>query len=349
MGSAASTLSLSEDELMKEIRELSTGAPDKFALLLKLMLQCKAEQQMAAVFSPAAAQRTVSSSKGGAGGSVGNTFAFSSREPVSVSLEIAEEVSLLRSDPAAYAQHLVTHLSNFVTEKDYIIDDPKYRYETSEGKAAVQEAIDVLRGTKPLSVVQPNNLLEKAAADHVADMATHSGLSGHTGSDGSESHERISRYGTYEVTCGENIDYGMNSARSIIIHLLVDDGVANRGHRKNLLEERFTLVGASFGFHSEYRCCCVMDFAGGMKDFADMVLQDVCVECPAGQMLPNTVFKIFHSFSSEDSAKKLIATCLERLGTGDSLNIDYKYSDKVCLLDFTRQNGDRERMTYTWG
>jgi hypothetical protein len=45
----------------------------------------------------------------------------------------------------------------------------------------------------------------------------------------------------------------------------------------------------------------------------------------------------------------LQATCLERIGTGDSLKVDYKYADKVCSIDFTKRNGDRERMTYTWG
>jgi len=344
MGSAASALS--ENELVKEIREFSTSAPDKFEVVLQAMLQCKAASQMQAVFKPTAKSAV---SIGTARAGAEDTFTFTSKEAVSISSEIAAEITLLRTNPAEYAQHLVTHLDNFVTDKDYIIDDPKYRYETSEGLAAVQEAIDCLRSTHPLSAMQPNSLLEKAAADHVADMATHPGLSGHTGSDGSESHERISRYGIYEVTCGENIDYGMNTARSIIVHLLVDDGVANRGHRKNLLEPRFTLVGACFGFHSGYRCCCVMDFAGGMKDFTDLVLQDICLECPAGKMLPTAAFKIFYSFSTEDSAMQLVATCLERLDTGDSLKIDYKYGDKVCLLDFTRQNGDRERMTYTWG
>ena len=40
---------------------------------------------------------------------------------------------------------------------------------------------------------------------------------------------------------------------------------------------------------------------------------------------------------------------MERLGTGNSLTVDYKYADKVCTMDFVRPSGDRERMTYTWG
>ena len=311
MGSAASTMS--EADLRQEIRAFSTSAPDKFETVLKHMLACKAEIQMQAVFNPAAGAK-LGTSKGDAAAAdaaaKGDTFTCVGEEPVSISVQIAQEISVLRANPAEYALHLQKHLDNFVTDKEYIIDDPAYRYEAAEGRAAVEEAIAELRNTAPLAALLPNSLLEKAAADHVKDMASHAGLSGHTGSDGSESHERIARYGTYEVTCGENIDYGMQSARSIIVHLLVDDGVPSRGHRKNLLEARFALVGASFGFHSEYRCCCVMDFAGGMKDFQDMITVDMCVECPAGQQLPETVFKIINSFSSGDNAKQIVVgTC----------------------------------------
>ena len=59
---------------------------------------------------------------------------------------------------------------------------------------------------------------------------------------------------------GENISYGDDNARNIVIQLLVDDGVPSRGHRKNILNFKFDEVGVSVGKHSGYGSMCVIDF-----------------------------------------------------------------------------------------
>lgn len=59
-------------------------------------------------------------------------------------------------------------------------------------------------------------------------------MTGHAGTDGSKSSERVSRYGEWNGSCGENISYGCKTGESIVMQLFVDDGVANRGHRTNL-------------------------------------------------------------------------------------------------------------------
>ena len=46
---------------------------------------------------------------------------------------------------------------------------------------------------------------------------------------------------------------------------LIDDGVANRGHRKSLLDPRWRYVGIACGLHARYRTVCVMDFASSYK------------------------------------------------------------------------------------
>lgn len=59
---------------------------------------------------------------------------------------------------------------------------------------------------------------------------------------------------------------GYNQANLIVFALLVDDGVANRGHRTNILNEKFKVVGVASGTHKLYRNMFMMDFAGGYQE-----------------------------------------------------------------------------------
>jgi uncharacterized protein YkwD len=263
----------------------------------------------------------------------------------SVSVEMAAEISLLRANPAEYSKYLEDHLTRFVTEKAYsFTSNPAIRYNTEEGKLAVQEAIDELKKTEPMCPLSSSVLLERACADHVNDMAAHPGMLGHTGTDGSQARDRIDRYGKFEVSCGENISYGMNIPREIVMQLLIDDAVPGRGHRKILLEPLFRIVGASFGPHSQYGCVCVLDFAAGIKDFADMPSCDTVVDCPAGGDLSPEVVKIIRSFTSAEQSVELISNLLERLGSGTNVKVTYKHAEKTCEIGFD----GREFNVYTW-
>jgi len=180
-----------------------------------------------------------------------------------ISAQICLEMTLLRANPPAYAQHLQAHLENYTSDDVYKASGGTL-IKTKEGKAAVQEVIDELRGTDPLPEVQADAFLFKAARDHAADLATE-GFLGHTGSDGSSTKVRIERHCQWTGTIGENIDYGNTDARDIVMHLLIDDGVPSRGHRKNLLNSGFLVAGAALGAHTTYRHACVVKLAGGTK------------------------------------------------------------------------------------
>jgi len=45
--------------------------------------------------------------------------------------------------------------------------------------------------------------------------------------------------------------------------LLVDDGNADRGHRKNVFSDVFKLTGVGCKDHKDYGSCTVIDFVGG--------------------------------------------------------------------------------------
>ena len=64
----------------------------------------------------------------------------------------------------------------------------------------------------------------------------------------------------------ENIAYGENAAREVVLQLLVDDGVPNRGHRDALLDPGWGVSGVACGRHRDYGQMCVMDYAMGYEE-----------------------------------------------------------------------------------
>lgn len=175
--------------------------------------------------------------------------------------ELLTETNAARTDPAGYARHLEEMLPLF---DGNVLRRPgsSVGLRTNEGPAAVREAIRFLRAQQPLPPLAWADGLWAAARDHVRDQGP-SGATGHTGQDGSSMSQRIARYGRWQVTAAENIDYGSTSARETLISLIVDDGVPDRGHRTNIFEPRLRVMGATCGPHARYRTMCVFNYAGG--------------------------------------------------------------------------------------
>jgi uncharacterized protein YkwD len=131
---------------------------------------------------------------------------------------------------------------------------------TQEGVRAVDEAIATIKNLPPMRPLTWSRALANAARDHVRDIGSRGTLS-HEGSDGSSPRDRISRYLPRVRNLGETISFGPNDARSVIMELLIDDGVRGRGHRKILLDASYRLAGAACGPHKRYRTVCVIDLA----------------------------------------------------------------------------------------
>jgi uncharacterized protein YkwD len=178
--------------------------------------------------------------------------------------EIIAEINLARAQPQVYASYLEE------TKKFYsgnqLRRPGKPAEVTVEGVSALDEAISFLRASRPLPPLQVYKGLSLAAKDHSRDLGT-SGNTGHKGSDGSTPNVRVSRYGDWTNNIGENIVYqAMTSARESVMGLIVDDGIATRGHRKNIFDPAYRATGIALGARSNLGTLCVITFAGGFAD-----------------------------------------------------------------------------------
>jgi uncharacterized protein YkwD len=170
------------------------------------------------------------------------------------STTVLRELNLARENPKLYA--------NFVAESR--------PFHMIEAGHAVDEAVRFLNKARPLPPLTLSPGMCRAAADHCSEQIA--GQLGHDGSDRSSPGDRISRYGSWSTTWGENISYSQKTARGVVLALLIDDGVRSRGHRKNIFNPKFNYAGAAFGPHARYRTVCTIDFAGGFAERADALV-----------------------------------------------------------------------------
>lgn len=172
--------------------------------------------------------------------------------------KVLAEVNFVRTQPAKYADYLASCRSRYRGNLLDLPNEPLTR--THEGVAALDEAVNALRHTRPLAPLTLSGGLGRAAADLARDQAQ-TGLLGHRGGDGSLPFSRMSRHGQWHTHAGEVIGYGGVNARRVIYNLIVDDNVRDRGHRLNLLAPDFRVAGVARASHPRFHQVCVIDFA----------------------------------------------------------------------------------------
>lgn len=176
---------------------------------------------------------------------------------------VVREMNLARMRPAEYAAHVRLLEGRF--EERLLRRPGRLPVETKEGVAPVREAaayLDTVRSANPLYWSQG---MADGAADHVREQSA-SGTIGHSGSGGSMPWDRIGRYGEWEVYAGENIWYGTGTPRDVVVALIVDDGVPDRGHRHALFQREYRYTGVAWGAHPVYDSMCVITYARGYTE-----------------------------------------------------------------------------------
>ena len=175
--------------------------------------------------------------------------------------EVVAELDAVRANPRTYVPYL-TQLRSMFNGK--LLSRPGWPVpvETVEGAAAVREAIGALNAQAPEPQLTAVGGLMSSAGDLANDQAR-TGATGHTSSDGAGPAQRIARYGTWGVSYAENVDYGaFTSGREVIEDLIIDDGVPDRGHRRNIFDPSARVVGVACAPHPKYGSVCVIDQAG---------------------------------------------------------------------------------------
>lgn len=227
------------------------------ASLLMLALgaiACAAPVQTSTANAAAPSRSRAASSK-----PVGQTPAVSA-EYARLESEVITELNAARQNPAAYAAHVEALIPQF---HGMILDRPgsSVGIQTQEGVSAVREAVNALRAQAPVGSLSGSPALSAAARDLAANQR--GGGVGHIGSDGSSPDSRISAHGTWGRTYNENISYGQfPTGRDVVVDLIVDDGVANRGHRRNIFDPNVHIAGVGCGPHRTYGMVCVIDQVG---------------------------------------------------------------------------------------
>lgn len=176
--------------------------------------------------------------------------------PASTELAVITEMNFARTKPQDYVtQRLIPQRTN-----------PSINLNgTSSFSVALEECIAQMNAMSPIGSLSAGNGLYKAAREWVQTQGAGSSTGHQTGWD-----SRVRKYVNATVV-GENIAYGYSTPEDIVAALLIDDGVADRGHRKNILETGgygpYTHAGVSIGSHGAYNIMCCINYAGG--NYAD--------------------------------------------------------------------------------
>lgn len=173
-------------------------------------------------------------------------------------VQVLDEINFARQYPREYAARLRAYREHFDGRILFLPGDTNGVY-TNEGTDAVDEAIDFLERQAPLPALSEAEILGLAALDHAEDRGE-AGATGHVSRDGATPGERVRRRGG-DIYVGESIYYGANSPEQVVRSLIVDDGVASRGHRTLLFTADFRFAGIGCAEHRRFQHICVVDLS----------------------------------------------------------------------------------------
>jgi uncharacterized protein YkwD len=117
-----------------------------------------------------------------------------------------------------------------------------------------------LKRAKNLGLLYPDETLTYVSNQHGSDMNRHN-MIGHVSSDGRTMVNRVEKY-YKNRSMAENLAFGFAGGLDIVSMLLLDTGIPDVGHRKNILNSTMglNLVGVSIQPHPHYKYSATIDF-----------------------------------------------------------------------------------------
>jgi uncharacterized protein YkwD len=174
--------------------------------------------------------------------------------------DVLGEINLARTDPGIYLSYLKEFKQRYAGKQIRLAGHAVIH--TKEGVRAVDEAYQYLRDRNPMPPLVWSKGMSQGAMDHVTEQGP-AGTTGHRSVDGRQPWDRINRYGEWQGVIAENIAYGKLTARMMVLEFIIDDGIPDRGHRKNIFNPELRYAGVACGDHRTFGIMCVIDFAGG--------------------------------------------------------------------------------------
>lgn len=170
---------------------------------------------------------------------------------------VLSEINRLRADPAGYAADLREYRTRIRGKVVFDAEDNVVEM-SIEGTRAVDDAIAALERAIPVARLRSGDILAAAAADHAGWQAS-SGEIGHQARGQGPGERVMARGGGRFVS--EVISYGQRSPRDVVRQLVVDDGVASRGHRHLLLTNHYRFAGVGCDSHPRWGAMCAIKLA----------------------------------------------------------------------------------------
>jgi uncharacterized protein YkwD len=194
------------------------------------------------------------------------------------------EINHVRSNPRSYLQYIEPLLEkaekklkeNGKGSKNYSLSfttttisgksqqkiDTTWHYMNEEEVKALRTLTNDLTKLKSLSVLLPDSGIYRAAKKHATDQRKHDWSLMHTGTDGSNPWDRITKFSPSMSFGNENIAArsGSPTPREIVIQLLIDSGIPGYGHRYNLLDPQWTHIACTGEKYKDFMYWWIQNF-----------------------------------------------------------------------------------------
>ena len=176
--------------------------------------------------------------------------------------DLLKALNLFRTQPQLAADSLLKPLIPLFNG-DLFLRPNETPLKTKEGVKPLLELIELLENQLPTQALVFHSALEKSAKE-LAIFQEKTGYMGHSVVKGKRTHDRILSYNKEFNSTAECIAYGNYQNYDlvrVVISLLIDDNIMDRGHRDIMLSPNYQFMGAALKVHKRYGNVVVLNFA----------------------------------------------------------------------------------------